>query len=105
MKSSAVLILTHTEQTTGIVSGEKVTVTHPFLPNYKKEYTLKHHVKKSTKQFVLCINDAGDEALLPVEYTNLGKLGFNVDQQGEAPYYAYGDLVELRKIIDSMTAV
>jgi len=89
-------------QTTDIVANEKIIITHPFLSNYKKQYVLKASVKRGPKPFLLCEDGNGNEALLPVEYTNLGKPRLSDEQQEVAPYFIYNDLIELRIIIENI---
>ena len=89
-------------QTTGIDANEKVTITHPFHPKYNREYTLKAHGIKGTRPYLLCIDNDGIEAYIPVEYTNLGHPRLSDEQREDLPYFAYKDLVELKKIIDSL---
>ena len=102
MKNSAAWTSKHSEQTTDIVSHEKVEITHPFLPNYKKEYVLKAHIKRGPKSFLLCTDEEENEVLLPVGYTNLGKTRLSDDQREGVPCFAYSDLVELHKLLDSI---
>ena len=93
------------EQTTSIDTNEKITITHPFHPDYNKEYTLKSRGKKGTRPYLQCIDNVGTEAYLPVEYTNLGYPGLSDEQREDVPCFAYNDLVELRKLIDSLSVV
>ena len=63
---------------------------------------MKTQVKRGPKSFLICIDEEEREVLLPVEYTNLGKSRLSDNHQGEAPFFAYNDLVELRRIMDSL---
>ena len=90
-------------QTTGNVENKKVTVTHPFLPNYKKEYTVKSRIKTFAGLCFVCLDENENEVYLPVDYTSLGKKRLSDNEQhGDVPCFNYKDLIELRKIINSI---
>ena len=100
-----IMILKKTTQTANPGNNEKITVTHPFLPNYRQEYEFKSHIHRGPKPFVLCMDDNGNEVALPVEHTNLGKPRFRELEQDVVLFFAYNELLELRQIIDSIKNV
>ena len=51
------------------------------------------------------MSEKGDEALIPVEHTNLGKPRLSEDKQKATPCFAYSDLLELKRIIESLRGV
>ena len=80
---------------------EKIVVTHPHISTSGNEYVLKMHKKIGIRIFLLCEDKQGNEVLLPIEHTNLGKPRLSESQQEGVPYFAYNDLVELRRIINN----
>lgn len=51
---------------------------------------------------MLCTDENGKEVLLPLEHTNLGNARLCGEEQEGAICYAYSDLVELKKIVNSI---
>lgn len=58
-----------------------------------------------TKPYLLCVDANGNEVFFPVEYTNLGKPRLSESQQEGMPFFAYGSLVELRKLLNRIKEV
>jgi len=54
------------------------------------------------KPCLLCVDDNGIQVCIHVEYTNLVHSRLSDDQHGDMPCFTYKDLVELRKIVDSI---
>ena len=80
-------------------------MTHPFSPHYKKTYAIKSSIHRGPKPYLICITEDGEEALLPVEHTSLGKPRLSEDEQDGVPYFTYGDLLELKRIIESLESI
>jgi len=99
------LVSRKTTQTANSDNNEKITATHPFLPNYKQEYKLKSHIHRGPKPYVLCVDNNGDEVALPVEHTNLGKPRFIESEQDGVLFFAYKELLELKRIVESIKNV
>jgi hypothetical protein len=92
------------QQTTYLDFNERIVVTHPFQPNYEKEYILKARQSRGLKkEFLSCVDENGSEVSLRVEYTNLGKPGLSDEQREAMPCFYFNDLNELQKIIKSMS--
>ena len=96
------IIISQPLQTANVDTNEKITVTHPFLENYRKEYSLQTRVNRGPAVFLLCTDEEGEEVLIPVEHTNLGKPRLSEDQQEGVPCFDYTNLIELRGIVNSM---
>ena len=55
------------------------------------------------RPYLQCIDNDGTEVYIPVEYTNLKYPRLSDDERKELPFFAYSDLVELKKLVDSLS--